>query len=68
MSNEKQKIIDQMLKMQKEFMEYEKSGEINSQNYWADDETHPAKAYKQKYDQLASKLLDLAHQEKGSAR
>lgn len=68
MSSEKQKIIDQMLKMQKKFMDQEESGEIDAQNYWTDEGTHPAKAYKEKYDQLASKLVDLAHEEKGSSR
>lgn len=68
MSSEKQKIIGQMLEMQKKFREQEKSGEIDSQNYWADEETHPARTYKDKYDQLANKLVDLAHEEKGSSR
>lgn len=68
MTTEKQRIIAEMLKMQRKFMEQEKSGEIDSQNYWSDEETHTAKAYKEKYDQLASKLLDLAHEEKGSSR
>ena len=68
MPGEKQKIIEQMLEMQKKFMAQEKSGEIDSQNYWSDDEIHPAKSYREKYDELAKKLVDLAHEEKGSAR
>ena len=68
MPSEKQKIIDQMLKMQKKFIQQEKSGEIDAQSYWSEDEAQPAKTYKEEYNRLASKLVDLAHQEKGSSR
>ena len=68
MSTEKQKIIAQMLKLQKQFMQQESSGEIDARNYWTDQESHPASKYKEEYDQLARKLVDLAHKEKGSSR
>ena len=68
MSTEKHKIIDQMLKMQKQFMRWESSGEIDAQSYWADEESHPARKYREEYDELARKLVALAHEEKGSSR
>ena len=66
----KRKLIDQMLKMQKEFMEREHKEGMAPADYWSgtDTDEDPVHGYKEKYDELATKVVDLAHKEKGSKR
>ncbi len=66
--SEKQKIIQQMLQMQKQFIAKEHEGGIESEDYYADDGEGVLSGYHQKYSELANQLIDLAHQEKGSRR
>ena len=67
-TTEKRKLIDRMLKMQKEFMEREHKKDIAPVDYWTSSDAHPMHEYKEKYDELATQLVDLAHKERGSKR
>lgn len=67
-STEKRKLIEQMLEMQRQFIEYEQQYGVEPEQYWAGKEGHPLFQYKEKYAELASKVVDLAHAGKGSRR
>jgi len=64
--SERQEIIKKLLEMQKKFMDYEHEHGVEPEEYWMADEGHPLHNYRQEYNQLAMKLVDLAHAEKGS--
>lgn len=66
--SEKQKIIQQMLDMQKRFIEIEQSGEFSTEQYYDHEGESELALYKKTYDDLARQLVDLAHEEKGSHR
>ncbi len=66
--SEKQEIIKQMMEMQRKFIDLEhKGGFVVEEYYDTDGESELAK-YKRVYDELAIKLVDMAHDEKGSHR
>ena len=67
-TNKKQEIIQQMLEMQKRFIEIEQAGDFSAENYYDADGDSELAQYKKKYDELATQLVDLAHEEKGSHR
>ena len=66
--SEKQKIIQQMLDMQKRFIEIDKSGEFSTKDYYDNEGESELALYKKTFDDLARQLVDLAHEEKGSHR
>jgi hypothetical protein len=66
--SEKQKIIQQMLDMQKQFIEIEQAGKFSSEEYYDPDGGSELAKNKKLYDELAMKLVDMAHEEKGSHR
>ncbi len=66
--SEKQKIIKQMLEMQARFIEIEQSGEFNAEEYYDSEGESELSQFKRAYDELATRLVDLAHEEKGSHR
>jgi len=65
---EKTKLINQMLEMQKKFMDADQGDGIAPESYFAGDEGDFVGSYKEKYDKLATRLVDLAHQIVGSKR
>ena len=66
--SEKQEIIRQMMEMQKKFIEIEQRGEFSAEEYYdADGETELSQ-FKRAYDEMATRLVDMAHAEKGSHR
>ncbi len=65
---EKQKVIKQMLKMQKEFIKLEQKGEFKLDDYYDNEGDSDLAKYKSKFNELAIRLVDLAHEEKGSHR
>jgi hypothetical protein len=65
---EKQKIIKQMLEMQREFIKLEQKGEFKADEYYDSDGDNDLANYKSKFNELAIRLVDLAHEEKGSHR
>ncbi len=65
---EKQEIIKQMLDLQHKFIELEQRGEFSTEEYYdSEGETEVAR-HKRNFDELATKLVDLAHADKGSKR
>ncbi|HHO69326.1 MAG TPA: hypothetical protein ENK12_09865 [Gammaproteobacteria bacterium] len=66
--SERQEIISKLLEMQKKFMEYEHEHGVDPEEYWMADEGHPLHNYRKEYNELAMKLVDVAHAEKGSHR
>ncbi|HFD81521.1 MAG TPA: hypothetical protein ENK05_14205 [Gammaproteobacteria bacterium] len=66
--SEKQELIKKMLEMQKKFIDYEHKNGVSQQEYFAPGDDHPLGDYRHEYNKLAMKLVDLAHQEKGSHR
>jgi hypothetical protein len=66
--NEKQKIIQQMLELQKKFIEIEHQGKFNAEEYYDSEGDHELSKHKRAHEDLARRLVDLAHEEKGSHR
>jgi hypothetical protein len=66
--SEKQAIIKEMLELQHKFIALEQRGEFSTEEYYdSDGETEVAR-HKRNFDELATKLVDLAHADKGSKR
>ena len=66
--SEKQEIINKLLEMQKMFIKYEQDNGVEMKDYFVPDESHPLHGFRQEYMDLANKLVDMAHEEKGSHR
>ena len=60
--SEKAKLIKEMLEMQAKFMEQERSKGVSAEEYFAGEFVD----YRKKYSELAAKVNELAHAEKGS--
>jgi len=66
--SEKQEIIQQMMEMQRKFIDLEQKGEFSAEEYYDSDGDSELAKFKRAYDELATKLVDMAHAEKGSHR
>ena len=66
--SEKQEIIQQMLELQRKFIELEQKGLFSAEQYYDNEGDSELAIYKRSYNELATKLVDLAHAEKGSHR
>lgn len=66
--SDKQELIKQMLEMQKKFIDHEHKQGVTQQEYFTADEDSDLHNYRQQYNELAIKLVDMAHEEKGSHR
>ncbi len=66
--SEKQEIIKQMLELQRKFIDIEHKGEFSAEDYYDSDGDSELARNKRAYDELATKLVDMAHAEKGSHR
>ena len=66
--SEKQEIIKQMLEMQRKFIDLEQKGEFSAEEYYDSHGETDLARFKRTYDELAIKLVDMAHEEKGSHR
>lgn len=66
--SEKQEIIKQMIEMQRKFIDLEQKGEFSAEEYYDSDGESELAQFKRAYDELAIKLVDMAHEEKGSQR
>lgn len=64
---EKQNLINQMLEMQKQFIAYEQENGLTGKAYWASQDGLLAD-YRQKYLDMANRVVDLAHEIVGSKR
>ena len=65
---EKQEIIKQMLDLQHKFIELEQRGEFSTEEYYDSEGDTELARHKRNFDELATRLVDLAHAEKGSKR
>jgi hypothetical protein len=66
--SEKQEIIKQMMDMQHKFIELERNGEFSAEEYYDSDGDNELALHKRSFEELARRLIDLAHAEKGSHR
>ncbi len=66
--SEKQEIIKQMLEMQRKFIDLEQKGGFSAEDYYDSDGDSELARHKRSFEELATKLVDMAHEEKGSHR
>jgi D-alanine-D-alanine ligase-like ATP-grasp enzyme len=66
--SEKAKLIKEMLEMQKKFMDYERKNGVTQEEYFTPTSGHVLDNYREKYAEMAMKVVDLAHADKGSHR
>lgn len=64
--SEKQELIREMLELQRKFIAYEHEQGFDPQDYYIPDSDHPLHNYRQRYRDLAMRVVELAHQEKQS--
>lgn len=66
----RQEMITEMLAMQKKFAEFVATQDegFDMADYYIEDESHPLYNYRETYDALAMKLVDQAHEDRGSTR
>ncbi len=67
LKQEKQQLIDKMLEMQKQFIEYEHENGVTGKDYWAPQDGLLAN-YRQEYMDMANRVVDIAHEIVGSSR
>ena len=66
--SDKQAIIQKMMEMQRKFIEIEQRGDFNAADYYDSEGDNELARHKREFDALATQLVDLAHEEKGSHR
>jgi len=66
--SEKQEVIKQMLDLQHKFIELEQRGEFSTEEYYDPEGDTELARHKRSYEELSTRLVDLAHAEKGSKR
>jgi hypothetical protein len=57
-----------MLEMQRKFITQEHTEGVTLEDYYCPENGHPLENYRQEYAELATQVVDLAHEEKGSKR
>lgn len=67
MSNKVDK-IKEMLAMQKKFMEIEHARGVSQEEYYTPEANSELDGYRQKFQELANEVVDMAHKEAGSHR
>jgi hypothetical protein len=67
LKKEKSELIQQMLDMQKQFIALEHEQGITGKDYWASEEGLLTD-YRQKYIDMANRVVDIAHELVGSHR
>lgn len=68
MTDEKQKLIQSLIEMQKQFIACEHQDGITVKDYFDPESDHPLAGYAGKYAEKANQLVDIAHHEKESSR
>lgn len=66
--SDKQAMIQELIDMQKKFIEYEHENGVSMKDYFTPEAGHPLDGYRQDYMDKAMELVDMAHAEKGSHR
>jgi len=64
----KAELIKEMMEMQKKFISHEQDHGIDPQEYFAPQAGSDLDGYRQKYRDIAMKVVDMAHEEVGSER
>ena len=64
----KQDMIKEMLEMQKKFTAYEQANGVDPEEYFTPEAGSEFEGYREKYQELANKVVDMAHEEAGSER
>ena len=64
----KQEIIQKMIQMQKQFIARERKSGVAQEDYFAPQSGDILDGYRETFDELATQVVDLAHEEKGSHR
>jgi hypothetical protein len=67
LKKERQELIEKMLDMQKQFIDYEHANGVSGKDYWATEEGLLAN-YRHEYIEMADRVVDLAHEIVGSSR
>ncbi len=67
LQKEKSQLIQQMLEMQKQFIALEHEKGVTGKDYWASEEGL-LKDYRQKYTDMADRVVNIAHELVGSHR
>lgn len=62
----KQDLIKEMIAMQKKFIDYEQKDGVDMKDYYTPESGHVLEEYREKYSELAAKVNEMAHAEKGS--
>ena len=65
---DKSAMIAELIAMQKKYQDYEHINGIDPKEYFVPEEGDELFGYREKYNELAMKLVDVAHAEKGSER
>ena len=66
--SEKQEIIKEIMDLQRKFIDIEQRGEFSAEQYYDSEGDSELAKYKRRHEELATKLVDMAHEEKGSKR
>jgi len=64
----KAELIKEMLEMQKKFTSYEQANGVDPEEYFTPQAGSELDGYRQKYLEMAMKVVDMAHEEAGSER
>jgi hypothetical protein len=67
LKKEKQELIEKMLEMQKQFIAYEHEHGVTGKDYWASSEGLLVN-YRHEYAEMATRVVDIAHEIVGSHR
>ena len=67
LKKEKQELISKMLEMQKQFIDLEHRQGVTGKDYWAPKEGLLV-GYRETYQGMANRVVDIAHQVVGSTR
>lgn len=60
--------IQELIAMQKKFIAYEQANGVDPQDYYYPQSGHELDGYKEKYNDMALEVMDIAHGEVGSER
>ena len=64
----KQDKIKKMLEMQKKFIELDRARGVSAEEYFTPEDGAELDGYRDEYSKLATEVVDVAHEEKGSHR
>lgn len=66
--SKRQEMIKELLEMQKKFIAYDKAqeGGFDMADYYVQDPNHPLYNFREDYDALAMKIVEQAHEDRGS--